>query len=267
MPLLHPTSITLEQVATPLIVALQAQMSKVVWRPAPGRKLGFLVRHEAMLLGLIFLTSPVISMECRDRYLQLQKVGRGKALRHYADLSVCVGIQPLAWYWNLGKLLALIATTVGDTFLARYGDELKGIITTSVWGRSSQYNRIYKQIGATKGFGHEHISETRYQQMLQWLRDNGHPVPSCRFGAGSNPRMRRIMAYRKASGDLTATVYHGHSRGVYYHPAISAAQREQVISDWYVRWGWPRYTRMKDQLAPYQTGLDPNPNREPRPEG
>lgn len=255
---LDPKKITVEKVSAGVMQKLQPQMSKAIWRPAPGRKLGFLVRHENVLLGLIFLASPVINMSDRDSALNLPKdpSDRGKELRHYADLSVCVATQPFGWHWNGGKLMALIATTLGDFWLEQYGDELKGITTTSLWGKGSQYNRIYKMFGYTKGFGHEHISNLEYHKMIQWLRDNNHSVPSASFGAGSNVRMRRITAYRKLSGDKTKNLVHGKKRGIYYHAAQEASKRSDVIHYWYERWGKPRYDRTKDLEPPYKNGLD-----------
>lgn len=232
-------------------------MSKAKWRPAPGRKLGFMVMHGEDLLGIIFLASPVINMGARDSALGLpaNPSEKGKALRNYADISVCVPAQPFGWHWNGGKLIALLASTLGDFWQERYGEELKGVVTTSLWGRGVQYNRVYRFLGYTKGYGHEHISEERYQEMMQWMRDNNHEIPSARFGAGSNPRMRRIMAYRKASGDKDIKLIHGQQRGVYYHEAIDPLLRRQVIQDWYERWGLPRYKRTKNQTPPYFDGL------------
>lgn len=250
--------IRVEQFSSGELQKIQPQISKAVWRPAPARKLGFMVFYEDKLLGAAFLASPVINLGPRDLALNLPKDSslKGKELRHYADLSVCVSTQPFGWHWNGGKLIALLATTFGDFWFDRYGDELKGIITTSLWGKGSQYNRVYKFLGYTKGFGHEHISEECYQEMMSWMRENNIDIPSSRFGAGSNPRMRRIMAYKKASGEKALNLIHGNQRGIYYHPANSPESRQEVIDFWYARWGLPRFERTKDLDAPYSSGLD-----------
>jgi len=67
--------------------------------------------------------------------------------------------------------------------------------------------------------------------------------------------MRRISAYRKASGDKTVTLVHGNKRGIYYHKAVDPAERMAVIMNWHKRWGLNRYLRTKDTPAPYQNGL------------
>jgi len=254
---IDPKNISIEQINISKVIELQPKMSKALTKPAPGRKLGFLIRHENDLLGMALLASPVIRITARDEFLGLSSNGseRGKELRNYADLSGCIATQPFGWHWNGGKLVALISTTLGDFWADRYGDELKGIITTSIWGKSSQYNRIYKLLGYTKGYGHEHISKERYKEMMDWLRENNHEIPSAKFGAGSNPKMRRISAYRKASGDKETNLIHGKKRGIYYHEAVNPSERQKVIDFWYERWGLPRFERTKDLDPPYVDGL------------
>ena len=255
---INPEVIKVEQITCGEMTKYIGSMSKATTRMPPGRKLSFLVTHEQYLLGCITLASPVINLGVRDEYLGLNNVpSKGKELRKYMDMNGCVGAQPISWYWNIGKLCALIGATLGDYVKERYpDDDFIGVTTTSIYGKSIQYNRIYKFLGYTKGYGHEHISDEKYSEMMQWMRDNGYEIPSSNFGAGSNPRMRRIAAYRKASGDKKATLFHGKRRGVYYHPAIPPKQRNDVIFNWYERWGLPRYERLKNQEPPYQTGLD-----------
>lgn len=285
---IDPAKIKVLTTSSAVMKHYQKKMSKAVWRPAAGRKLGFLVVHDEHLLGLIFLASPVIQMSVRDAHLFPNKpegFKQGIALREYMDMSICVAAQPIGWHWNLGKLMALIAPTLGDKVQARYSDdEFKGITTTSLWGRGTQYNRIYKFLGYTKGHGHEHISDEAYSNMVVYLRSrcphctpgckdplplipskSGRPdcaVPSCRFDEGAtNPRMMRIAAYRKALGEQgkNITLKHGHLRGVYYHAAISVNERQSVINNWYERWGKPRYERTRLQQPPYQNGLEDKP--------
>ena len=255
---INPEYVNVEQVDSGTLAFYQKQMSKAVWRPAPGRKLGFLVKHDQTLIGLIFLASPVINLTERDKRLNLPSDPKlkGKALRHVMDVSVCVSAQPIGWHYNLGKLCAMIAPTLGDFFKARYNEDLQHLVTTSLWGRGTQYNRVYEFLGYTKGHGHEHISDQRYWQMMDWLKSNGHEVPSCKFGAGSNPRMRRISAYRKASGDKSVNLVHGNKRGIYYHQAIDPAKRSEVIRHWFERWGRRRYENTKDKQPPYNSGLE-----------
>lgn len=249
--------LTFHQVSVTAMEAVQPLASRAIWRPAPGRKMAYTLQYDGDVIGLLFLASPVINLAVRDEYLGLSRdaVERGGELRHYMDLSICVGLQPLAWYWNLGKLLAMIAPTLGTEVEDRYGDELRGIITTSLFGKGSQYNRVYKFLGYTKGYGHEHITDDMYMAMLDWMRREQVEIPSTRFGAGPNARMRRIAAFRRASGMTNINLQHGYIRGVYYKERVSYTWRD-AASIWYRRWGYPRWLRVKDNTPPYETGLD-----------
>ena len=222
--------------------------------------------QDEFLLGLIFLASPVIRLGVRDEYLFPNPpagFNYGLALREHMDMSVCVAAQPIGWHWNLGKLMAMIAPTLGDYVESRYPeDTFKGVTTTSIYGgnKATQYTRIYKHLGETEGLGHEHIDDLEYESMMAYLRNHNLPIPSARFGDGSNTRMRRIAAYYDAVGIVNINakhlLSHGHKRGVYYHPAIPPEQRAQVIQNWYERWGLPRYQRTKNREPPYQSGTD-----------
>jgi len=243
------------------MIKYQKNMSRAIWRPASGRKVGFGVYHEDVLIGLIFLASPVINLKERDDYLKLSKdaTKKGYELKHYADLSICVGIQPLSWYWNLGKLIALLSTSkeISDCFKLRYGCELIGITTTSLYGKGSQYNRIFKFLGYTKGYGHEHISDKEYVEMLKWMKINQIEIPSCKFGEGSNARMRRIAAYKKANGEKV-NLFHGNKRGIYYKPCENKSVSE-ISELWFYKFGLRRYEAKKTENPPYLSGIE-NPN-------
>jgi hypothetical protein len=281
---IDPARIRIEPTPTPEVARLQPLMSRAVWRPY-GRRLAFKVTHDSALLGIVFLTCPVIQMTARDeafakrRYPgmlplpgkgQVDEQGRKRTevLKHYAEMSICVGAQPISWYWNLGKLCAGLAATLKDEWYAHAWAseprhvELFGITTTSLWGHAggggsgTQYNRVYRYLGETVGFGHAHISDETYHTMLGFMRARGAEVPSSKFGAGCNSRMRRILAYRKVSGDKDITLRHGQRRGVYYCPARPTAERARVIQEWYDRWGLPRYLRTRGRATPYQSGTD-----------
>jgi len=251
---IDPAGISLQTIQQRDMVRLQSDASKAVWRPAPGRKNGFGVFYEDRVIGLMFLCSPVINLGVRDAYLDLPKEGKGLALRRVSDMSVCVGLQPLAWHWNVGKLVAMLATSneVADHHAEKYGDPLEWITTTSLYGRGTQYNRVYKFLGYTKGYGHQHIDDAEYLEMLAWMREHGVPIPSCEFGAGSNPRMRRIAAYQRARG-VKVNLEHGLKRGVYVHEARQGPV-PKVAARWFERWGLPRYLRTAEETPPYVDG-------------
>lgn len=252
---IDPDRIELRRIPQRVMVDMQRRASKAVWRPAPGRKNSYAVFHDGRVIGLMFLASPVINLGVRDDFLNLPSEGKGYALRRIVDMSVCVGLQPLAWHWNVGKLVALLAGSneIAEEHEKKYGDPLEWVTTTSLYGKGSQYNRVYKFLGYTKGFGHVHVTDEQYGQMLHEMKLARTPIPSSRFGDGSNPRMRRIAAYMRSKGERV-DLKHGQIRGVYITAAAQGSVAE-IAHKWHARWGLSRYERTKDRTPPYQNGL------------
>jgi hypothetical protein len=247
--------ILLQSVSLREMVVYQREASKVTWRPSPGRHLQYVLTHQGDIIGLIALASPVMNMKRRDIFLGLSSHdmrAKGLELRHYLDLSVCVGIQPLAWHWNLGKLCAMTAPTAGADYEKKYGQSLKGIITTAVWGRSSQYNRVYEPIGFSSGLGSEHVTEEKLKMMREALKKTGWT------SNWKHSRMAVISGYRTRIlgqiSDAKRSLTHGHRRGIYFHPAVDYDWR-QAVKIWYSRWGLPRYERTYNLTPPYTDGI------------
>lgn len=249
------SDIRIEDIPLREMVHMQRAASKITWRPSPGRHISCAATHKGDIIALIHLASPVMNMKRRDIFLGLPSDMRqkGLALRQYLDLSVCVGIQPLAWYWNLGKLAAMAAPSLHDKYKEAYGNNLKGIITTSVWGRSSQYNRVYRHIGFSSGFGHEHVSDEELRKMKEALKQAGTPKSNWKHS-----RMAVISDYRRyilgQPHEQARAMKHGHKRGIYFHAVVEYTWPE-AVRRWYERWGLPRWERTKDQTAPYADGL------------
>lgn len=251
---INPDRITVIRLPVTQAAHHQPNMSRAVWRPAPGRKASFIVKHDETLIGLLFLASPVFNLGPRDKYLGIDKLSpheRGQKLKRVMDLSICVGAQPLAWYWNVGKLCAMLATTLADD--VGYAEPLEHLTTTSLYGKGSQYNRIWRFLGYTKGYGHEHISDEQYDGMRRTLAARN-MLPSSRFGTAPNLRKRVIEKYRSITGD-DVFFFHGNKRAVYTHPACGGSDRNRVIAEWYERWGLPRWRRKRGEFPPYNTGI------------
>jgi len=227
-----------------------------VWKPSPGRQLPYLVYVGERMVGIGLLSSCVLNLRARDARLDLPKdpSERGTALRNYMDLAVAISVQPLGWHWNLGKLVALIAPTLGDEFRDAYGDELLGVTTTSLWGRSSQYNRIYEYLGHTLGNGVIHVPQAERDRMRHWCQVNAPEEWAALEARRRANAMNVVQLYAQKSGDKTWSTFHGQQRGIYYHATDPTVTRDAVIRAWYERWGRPRWMRTRDQKAPYRDG-------------
>lgn len=252
---LWPDRIRFDRISNGLLAQYQRRMSSADWRPGPGRKISWAVYHDTTVVGILQLASGVFTLGARDTHLDLPKdtTAKGHALRSYPDMSVCIGAQPLAWYWNLGKLIAMVAPTMGDHWEHEYGDPLLGVVTTAVYGRSSQYNRVMKHIGYTKGYGSAHISDDTYAKIREWVLANHKDSID---GNVLNSRMRLVQFYNRHA-DEKVQLHHGRARGVYYSTAIPPEKRRDQILAWYERWGHPRWCRTRNDAPPYDTAIQP----------
>lgn len=251
---LWPDRISFVRISNGELAARQRRMSSADWRPGPGRKISWRIDHDDTTIGILQLASGVFTLGARDTYLDLPKdnQGKGLALRQYPDMSVCIGAQPISWYWNLGKLIAMVAPTMGDEWEREYGDPLLGIVTTAVYGRASQYNRVMRHIGYTKGYGSSQISDDDYAQILAWVKENCPDVPADRM----NSRMKVLQVYNRHA-EIPVQMKHGRARGVYFAPALPPENRRDQIVAWYERWGHSRWTRTRNDAPPYDTAIRP----------
>ena len=251
-------------------VYIRNQTSRLPYQKAPGRNIRILVYYGGKILGIIALSSPVLRLGPRDDFLKLEnKQGKGLKLLSVVDMSACVGVQPWASRHNGGKLLAILATSkeVADYYETKYQSHgaknlksvevkekvpLKWICTTSIYGKSIQYDRIYKFLGYSKGFGTLHIANSTYDKMMKWVRmtHNDDSRFSNKWGDGANSKMRRITRFLRLSGlsKENFSLVHGQRRGVYIHEVQNKTSQE-LFDWWYGRWCRPRLDKMSSANA------------------
>ncbi len=207
-----------------------------------GRRLRFLVRdrHNGKLMGLFALGDPVFNLSARDNWIGWTNEMRLTRLVHVMDAYV-VGSLPPYSYLIGGKLVAaLMASNEVRRVYERKYIGLQGVIskkenrarlvlltTTSALGRSSIYNRLsipdgprFLRLGATKGFGHFHLSGLVFEKMRKYLEAKGHPYASGhRFGMGPNWKLRVARTALEDVGlDGNGILKHGIEREVYAIP-------------------------------------------------
>ena len=99
------------------------------------------------------------------------------------------------------------------------------VFTTSLYGNSSQYNRLrfkdrllYIPIGYTSGYGTLHISNETFSAMQQLLMEKGIMITN-RFGDGPNWRMRVVRLASDIIGfNSNIILQHSFKRGIYAIP-------------------------------------------------
>lgn len=124
-----------------------------------GRQLYFLLadKNTEKYLGLISLTSDYLYLSDRDDFISWSKEQMidEKKLNYILNLSTCVPLQPFGFNFTGGKLLTklVFSQEIQDIFRNKYNHPLLGITTTSLYGKSIQYDRLkeIKLIGYTKG--------------------------------------------------------------------------------------------------------------------
>jgi hypothetical protein len=206
-----------------------------------GRRIKLIIRDKALpnhpVIGIAALGSPIIHIPERDEWIGWDKETRTKNLIYTMDAYV-IGAVPPYNYLLGGKLISYIlaSSEVREIYREKYKDQitlseqriankLVGIFTTSLYGNSSQYNRIkyngellYKPIGQTKGFGSLHLSDATIQLMLKLLKSKGITIGH-NFGDGPSWIMRVI----RTAGDLLSfdsdfLLRHSFKRNIYFVP-------------------------------------------------
>jgi hypothetical protein len=178
-----------------------------------GRRIKFIVRDWGVdshpVMGIAALGSPLIHIPSRDNWIGWDINTRKSNIQKCMDAYI-VGAMPPYNALLGGKLMAYILASneVRNLCYNKYQKnasnknskpgEMVCIFTTSLYGRSSQYNRIsyrdgllYQNIGQTEGYGTLHISFDTFHAMRELLESNGLYINN-RFDNGPNWHIRVI---------------------------------------------------------------------------
>jgi hypothetical protein len=206
-----------------------------------GRRIKLIIRDAALpnkpVIGIAALGSPIIHIPERDNFIGWDKNTRTNNLIYAMDAYV-IGALPPYNYLLGGKLISYILASkeIRKIYKKKYNSvetlinkrkvsDLVCLFTTSLYGHSSQYNRmkykdllLYKPIGETKGYGTLHLTENTINLMKQLLNEKKMIIGN-EFGNGPSWRMRLI----RAVGDLLdfdsdLLLKHSFKRKIYFVP-------------------------------------------------
>ncbi len=242
-----------------------------------GRRMKFIVRDAGLVnkpvIGVAALGSPIIHIPERDDWVGWDIETRTKNLNYTMDAYV-IGALPPYNYLLAGKLISylLASREVREIFSKKYAysqfNKLVGIFTTSLYGHSSQYNRmrlkdrlLYEQIGETKGYGTLHLTNETFNAMVDFLKQRNVSV-SNRFGDGPVWSMRVIRSAGELLGfNADLLLRHSFKRKIYYvHLAKNSrkylkgdtkslqyynASANTLVNYWKSRWLLPRKTKQR----------------------
>jgi len=206
-----------------------------------GRRIRLIIRDRALqnkpVIGIAALGSPIIHIPERDDFIGWDKEIRTRNLIYAMDAYVIGALPP---YNHLlgGKLISYILASneIRRIYKKKYrqqvtlinkrkSSDLVGLFTTSLYGKSSQYNRmkyngelLYNPIGETKGFGTLHLTEETIALMRKLLEKKGINI-GYKFGDGPSWRMRIIRTIGNILNfDSNFLLRHSFKRNIYYIP-------------------------------------------------
>jgi len=143
-----------------------------------GRIICILVKDKITnkYLGIMSLSSDIMNMMDRDKAIgwsNEEKINN-KKLNLLMNLSTCVSIQPFGFNFNGGKLIAKLAFSkeIMEKFEEKFNQKLLAIVTTGLYGKSIQYDRLteIKQVGMTKGNSIYWIPEIITSKCREYLK-------------------------------------------------------------------------------------------------
>lgn len=206
-----------------------------------GRRLRFVIMDKSnwKVMGILGFCSPVFNLTARDDWIGWAATDREKRLTSVMDAFILGSLPP---YSNLlcGKLIASLVATkeINEKYKDKYKNkvsviskkvrdsDLVLITTASALGPSSVYDRIkigrkvlYNKVGFTKGFGHFHISDSIFKEMVRLLEMiNDSYAHGNQFGNGPNWKMRVIRKCLNLLGMDESLLNHGIKREIYCVP-------------------------------------------------
>jgi hypothetical protein len=145
-----------------------------------GRRIRWLVvdKNTNFVLGFAGLSSS-LSIPIIDKHIgwTREQKWKNKMVNNTMNMSHCIATPEFSKYLT-GKITALscISKEVIDKFEKKYGDEAVMFMTTSLFGKSSIYNRLkgFLYLGNTKGYSATLIDPKIKRQMREdYKREKG----------------------------------------------------------------------------------------------
>jgi hypothetical protein len=227
-----------------------------------GRAIRILVKDTISnkYIGILCISSDVYNLGERDKYIT--KTSRNlewkeKYLKNIMNISCCVPFQPFGYNTTGGKLLASLAFSkeVFDYYYKKYNEPLLGLITTSINGKSIQYDRLLnlRMIGYTKGFGSVNIPEDFYNICKEY--NNTWKVIEKNNRIDRFDFLKRLLTHLELPQNI---LQHNNKRGIYFGYLFSTILNdnydtselrtvEQIYLWWKTRWCNNRINNLKNK--------------------
>jgi hypothetical protein len=168
-------------------------------------------------LGILELSADFYNLGDRDKYIEWTEEIKKNKIKYIICLSTCVGLQPISHNLNIGKLLSVIVFSkeIQEYFYNKFGYYYVAVSTTSLFGKSIQYDRLkeLKLIGYTKGYGVSQIPDYLYIEMTNFMKKyylNEYK------NINNSKKIRKISFISRLFEYKDKLIFHGHKRGIYF---------------------------------------------------
>jgi len=242
-------------------------VSSAPWSGDVGRRFQYLIQDKTtgFILGIVGLSSS-LSIPLFDKHVGWNKEFKWKQhkINHTMNMSHCIATPELSKYL-IGKLCALScrSSEVINHFESSYDDEAVCWMTTSLFGKSSVYNRLdgFEYLGNTKGYSAALIPlEIKEKMRKEYQEKHGKHSEIYTKPDGTVVKYGTVKTFQKIS-KYTKVQRIENIRGVY---AISLADNykeflcgetdelqphdhktfEELTAYWKERWMLPRQQRI-----------------------
>lgn len=224
--------------------------SSFPWRGAVGRQVKAFVRCDGVTLGMLHLTSPLAQLRVRDSYLAFDN--KWVQLQEFYNIETCI---PMPKYAKLltGKLLVYLVFSK-DTYEYlenRYNQPVTGFEVTSLYGKSSMYNRIpfLKYLGKTDGMSAIYITDSEWANLLRDYKSKFPKMKDNRMAPVKFQIVDKLSKWYQSSGERFPFNYQSdlYRRGVY----VGMRKDHEMttgdsVNEWRNRWLEKRVLRLDE---------------------
>ena len=220
-------------------------VSSFYYKGRVGRRIDKIIYYNDIPLGYIQLSSPVINNKI-NVFLK-EKYGNYdfKFLNNkVVDLSICVPFGILSKYLS-GKLLVFVAMSkeIIEEYNKKYNTNIEILFTTSIFGKSSMYNRVrnLKYLGLTEGY-HSALTKEQINEIKELYKKH-YPHRKIKKTAKAE-HIIRLYLHLINDGVKLSFEIPKLQKGVYVCNTFLSLQDN--LEYWFNRWFIPRRKRLKE---------------------
>ncbi len=228
--------------------------SSLPYRGFVGRRKQFFVKCGEVIVGMVQMASPLAQSRPRDQYLGFKDAkDKWANINKYYNICACVSTAKYSQLLT-GKLLVYVifSKEVQDYLQAAYDGPALGFEITSLFGKSSIYNRIpfVKFLGETDGYSAVAISDTDWLKIkAEWIEKCGHHKragkDTTRLAEAKFQILAKLEGWYKRNKLEFPYVYKQEAtkRGVYFGFLDGKVTVQERVGEWRERWLKGRISR------------------------